>query len=301
MQAIRFYSFYFFSWLFAQLPLWVLYGFSNAAAFVMYYFVRYRRATVRQNLANSFPDKALKEIIKIEKRFYIHLADLFVESFFQLHASKKRVKKLCKFNNIELLHKYFDKGNSVIVAAGHYCNWEILALFGEVNKHLTIGIYKPLVNKYYENLLNKGRQKFGGVPVPMQDTFKTAISYHNQGKLFFLGLISDQTPAKRDIHYWVTFMNQETPVFLGVEKIARKLNQPVFFCNVKKVRRGRYEVDLELLCENPLETKPYEITTLHVKALEKLIRQAPEYWLWSHRRWKYKRSDYPNQTLAANG
>lgn len=293
-QAISFYTFYFFSWLLAMLPLKVLYGLSYLGALILYHIVRYRRKTVALNLKNSFPERSRRELKKIELKYYLHLSDLFIEFIYQLHRSPKVASRLCEFKNIELLNSYYDKGKSVIVAGGHYGNWEILGMLGSVCKHITFGIYKPLENKYYEKYTNKAREKFGGVTLAMQDTFKTAISYHQQGKLFFLGLISDQTPGRHDIHYWTTFLNQDTPVFLGVEKIARKLDQPVFFCNMRKIKRGKYVVEFELLCDNPKNTQPYEITELHVRALERLILKAPEYWLWSHRRWKYKRKDYQN-------
>ena len=159
------------------------------------------------------------------------------------------------------------------------------------DKHVTIGAYKPLKNKHFENFINKSRQKFGGFPVPMHDVVRMALKMSQEGKPFFLGLISDQTPAKGDIRYWTTFLNQDTPVFLGTEKIAKKTNQPVLFCNMRKLSRGRYEVDFVVLTENPKDTKPYEITEMHVRELEKLIRETPEYWLWSHRRWKHKRKN----------
>ena len=138
-------------------------------------------------------------------------------------------------------------------------------------------------------MLNKARERFGGVPVLMNDTFRTTIKFIKEGKPVLLGLISDQTPPSADIRYWTTFLNQETAVFLGVEKIAQKLDLPVFFSIMKKTRRGRYVVDFKLLTDKPRECKPYEITEMHVRALEEEIKEHPEYWLWSHRRWKHKR------------
>lgn len=289
MGAISFYLFYISTFLLSLLPLRVLFVLSDISYLIIYYLARYRRKTVAFNLKNSFPQKSPKELKRIEKKFYKHFCDLFFETLYLLHAPKKRALKMCKFKNIEILQNYYPKGKSLIIATGHYSNWEILNVFGHYLEHKVLGVYKPLENKRMEKLITDFRERYGAIAVPMQDSFRTVISYHQQNKLFFLGLISDQTPAKPEIKHWVTFLNQDTPVFMGVEKIAIKTNQPVFFCNLRKVSRGRYEVEIDLLCENPKDTKPFEITDMQVRALEKLIHEAPEYWLWSHRRWKYKR------------
>ena len=275
----------------AFLPLRVLFLLSDLNFFFIYYVFGYRKKTVRENLKNSFPDKTDKELKKIERRFYRHFCDLFVEVNYSLFVSNRRVKKMVTFKNIDLINEFYDKGKSVIVTGGHYGNWELLNLFSLYVKHTVIGAYKPINNKHFENFINKSREKFGALPVPMHEVARMALKMSQEGKPFFLGLISDQTPVKGDIRYWTTFLNQDTPIFLGTEKIAVKANQPVLFCNMRKIKRGRYEVELELLTENPKETKQYEITEMHVKALERLIQEKPEYWLWSHRRWKHKRTN----------
>lgn len=289
MKTILFYLFFIATRLIASLPLKGIHIISDIAYFFTYYIFRYRRKTVEVNLRNSFPEKSPIERKKIERAFYKHFSDLFWENIYMFHARKEDVIKMCKFNNIEILKKYYPLGKSVIIATGHYSNWELFCLFAHYLDHKVIGIYKPVENKKFEGFINNFRERFGAIAVPMHDAFRTVISYNQQGQLFFLGLISDQTPARSEIHYWTTFLNQDTPVFLGVEKIAVKTNQPVFFCKMRKVARGKYEVDIDLLCENPKETKPFEITEMHVRALERLIYEAPEYWLWSHRRWKFTR------------
>ena len=291
MDRIFFYFFFISVRLLAFLPLRVLFVLSDINFFFVYYVFGYRKKTVRENLKNSFPDKTEKELKRIELLFYRHFCDLFVEVNYVLFVSKRRATKMVTFKNIDIINKYYEEGKSVIVAGGHYGNWEILNLFSLYVKHTVIGAYKPINNKYFENFINKSRERFGAMPVPMHDVARMAIKMSQEGKPFFLGLLSDQTPAKRDIRYWTNFLNQDTPVFLGTEKIAKKTNQPVLFCGMRKVKRGRYEVELELLTDNPKETKQYEITEMHVKALERLIQDKPEYWLWSHRRWKHKRKN----------
>lgn len=295
MQALFFYTFYVFSWLLAQLPFRVIYILSDLLAFIMYRIAGYRRTVVRENLHKSFPEKSLKEIIAIEKKFYTHFADLFLEDIIMLHASKRRVLKMCKFVNPEILDQFYDKQKSVILALGHYGNWELMSLISAHIKHIALGVYKPLANKRFERLLNSSRMRFGGVPVAMNDAFKTVISRVKAGDLVLLGLISDQTPASGDIRYWTNFLNQDTPVFLGVEKIAAKLDLPVLFSKMRKVSRGRYELTFEVLCTNPKSFAQYELTNLHVQVLENQIIEQPEHWLWSHRRWKRKRNTVSNE------
>lgn len=292
MDRLFFYFFYISVRLLAFLPLRVLFVLSDINMFFIYYIFKYRRNTVRKNLKKSFPEKSRTELKRIEWQFYRHFCDLFVEVNYTLFVSKRRAKKLVTFKNIELIDKLYDEGKSVIIAGGHYGNWEILSLFALYVKHTVIGAYKPLNNKHFENFINKSRERFGALSVPMNDVARMAITMSQEGKPFFLGLLTDQTPAKSDIRYWTTFLNQETPVFLGTEKIAKKTNQPVVFFKMRKVSRGRYEVELELLTDNPKDTKPYEITEMHVKALERLIQETPQFWLWSHRRWKHKRKNF---------
>lgn len=289
LHAISFYIFKILTFPFKFMPLRWLYVISDLMYIIIYKILKYRVDVVKKNLRNSFPEKSEKELLEIERKFYRHFCDLFIEQFYIMYASPEQAKRLFKIKNIALLDQYYEKGNSLVVAGGHYGNWELYSLLGLYLKHHLLGVYKPLTNKYYERFLNKARERFGAITVPMKETARTAIEYARDGKLFFLGLIADQTPARGEIRYWTTFLNQDTPVFLGTEKIARKLNQPVFFCNMRKVKRGFYEVELELLTNTPLQTKPFEITEMHVHALERLINEAPEYWLWSHRRWKHSR------------
>ena len=237
--------------------------------FGVYNIIRYRRKIVATNLRNSFPQKSEAERKAIEKKYYKHLCDMCVEVIHILHASPNTARKMANFKNIELVNNFYNQGKSVIVAAGHY---------------------KPQTNKNFEHFINTNRERFGCIPVCMYDIARTAIKMNNNQQPFFLALFADQTPASGEIRYWTNFLNQDTPVFLGTEKIARKTKQPVLFCNVYKPYRGHYEVEFEVLTDNPADTSPNQITELHVHALERLITQTPELWLWSHRRWKRKRN-----------
>lgn len=299
MGKILFGLFYGFTWLLAQLPMVITHGLADISFIILYYIVRYRRKVVRKNLTNSFPNKSLLEIKKIERKFYRHLSDLFYESFYLLHASTKRAVKRCKFNNPEIFHKLYAEGKSAILVSGHYGNWEMYAQIGNKVKHASLGVYKPLTNKYFEVLMNNARKRFGGIPVPMVDTLRAILDCKQKGKPFLLGLVSDQTPPSNQIQYWTHFLNQDTAVYLGIEKIAQKFDLPIYYCSMQKIKRGKYEIDFELLTDCPKSFDQYELTKLHTKRLERQIQEKPEYWLWSHKRWKRKRKPETNLSTTS--
>ena len=297
MEAILFILFYGFTWLIAQVPLVIIHRFSEFTYLIMYYLVRYRRKVVRKNLFNSFPNKTTKEIKRIEKKFYLHLCDLIFENFFLLHASHKRATKRCNFKNPEIFNQLYEQQKSGILVSGHYGNWELYALIGGHVKHTAIGVYKPLTDKRTERMMNKARIRFGSAITPVHKTLRSIVDYKKRNDPFLIGLVADQTPPSREIHYWTRFLNQDTAVYLGIEKIAQKFDLPVYFCNMKKIKRGKYEVEFTLITSKPTELAPYEITNMHTRLLEEQIIKEPEYWLWSHRRWKRKPKNKLNDTL----
>ena len=288
MGSILFALFYGFTWLVAQTPLIIIHRLSEIVYLIMYYVVGYRRKIVRKNLTNSFPNKTKKEIIRIEKKFYLHLSDLLFENFFLLHASRKRALKRCKFKNMEIFDKLYEQNKGAILVSGHYGNWELFALMSNQTKNTTIGVYKPLSDKRTERMMNNARIRFGCSIIPVQNTLRTVIDYTKREEPFLLIMIADQTPPSKEIQYWTQFLNQDTAMYLGIEKIAKKFDLPVYFCDMKKVKRGQYEVEFKTVTSNPTELGPYEITNIHTRLLEEQIINQPEYWLWSHRRWKLR-------------
>lgn len=296
MGKILFSLFYGFTWLIAQIPTKATFVLSDLIYLVIYHIAGYRRRVVRKNLTNSFPDKSQDDIIRIEKAYYHHLCDLFLENFFLLHASRQKASKHCKFNNLEIFDKLYAEGKSAILLSGHYGNWEFFALIGNQVQHALLGVYKPLSNKNFEVMMNRTRKRFGGILVPMKDTLRAIVDCNKKGQPFLLGLIGDQTPPAKHIQYWTKFLNQDTPVYLGIEKIAQKFDLPVYFSDMKKIRRGYYEVNFELITDKPKSLSEHELTEMHTHRLEKQIKENPEFWLWSHRRWKHK----PKTTTKAN-
>ncbi len=273
-------------WLIAWLPLRALFVLSDLVFIAVYRIVKYRREVVRENLVRSFPEKDLSEIRRIEKGFYKHLCDSFVEWIYPLHRSAKTLEKHYRFRNPELINDLYDRGKSVAGVLGHYGNWEFLSLLPLYVNHEVWALYKPLKNKNFDKLIHDLRSKFGVRMVPDNQGFRKLKERKDAGALTLTYFLADQSPQKSKIKYTTPFLNRSAPIFLGPEHIATRLDMAVVFFDIRKVKRGRYEVEFKLLTENPKETKPYEITELHVRALENAIRKDPVPWLWSHRRWK---------------
>lgn len=275
----------------AFFPLRILYIFSDLFYPIVYYVIRYRKEVVFKNLHNAFPEKTDKEIEHIAKKFYRHFCDLFVEIIKLLHISHEEISKRMKYRGANPFLEEFEKNKMVLGVLGHFNNWEWGSALGMKGPYQFASIYKPLTNKYFDKLMIKIRAQFGGELIPMAKTGRIMANYMRDGKLTVFNFIADQAPVKSEIQYWTTFLNQDTPVYLGIEKLALKTHQPVYFGKFIKVKRGYYEAVVEKLCDDCNDLPPHELTERHLKALEAAIRENPEYWLWSHRRWKIKKED----------
>jgi KDO2-lipid IV(A) lauroyltransferase len=280
----------FFLYLISLLPFWFLYLIADVLFIILYYITGYRRKVVEDNLRNSFPEKSEKERKLIEKKYFRYMADLIVESIKAISISATDAERRMKPTNPELVEHYLNNGKSIICVASHYGNWELGVLsFGLLTEKRRIGIYKPQSNEVFTDFFNNTRSRFGTTMISMKQTLRKLIEYKNEPTITLFG--SDQTPVKHEINYFTTFLNQPTAVFLGAEKLSKMANSVVLFHQINFIKRGYYTYTFITLFENPGETKPYEITDAHVKYLEGIIREKPEYWLWSHRRWKFKPED----------
>ncbi|MES2457261.1 MAG: lauroyl acyltransferase [Bacteroidota bacterium] len=269
------------------LPLSILHSFATLGYLLLYRIFGYRKQVVRRNLTSSFPEKTPEEILQIEKTFFKYLASLIFEVI-KLHSiSNKELEKRVKFNNLELVQAYFDRGENVLACTGHYGNWEMgMMALGLKIPGKAFVIYKPLSNTIFDEWFYKWRTRTGNIFVPMRQTLRSLASTRNQTTMFcFAG---DQTPASGDTSHWLQFLNQPTPVLEGLEKIALQTNRPVIYFNMQPVKRGYYEVDCTLISEKPKETREHELTEKTFGFLEQVIQHSPPYWLWSHRRWKHK-------------
>lgn len=289
MSSVGYYLTLPFLYFISILPFPIFYGLSDVVYLLLYRVFGYRRKVVYANLKNAFPNKTEQEIKLIEKNFYKYLCDLFLETLKTLTISKEEAVKRCSFddNTIELFKKLNDQKKSCIIVMGHYGNWEWAGnTFSLINKQQLYVIYHPLSNQHFDKFMYNMRTRFGSKLYAMKDVVREMIK--NKNEINATAFIADQTPAPESA-YWTTFLNQDTPVFWGTEKIAQKLNYPVVYVTVNRVKRGYYKVSTEILVEEPKATKEGEISELHTKKLEKDIIAHPEYWLWSHRRWKHKR------------
>jgi len=280
----------FFLYLISLLPFWLLYLLADLLFLILYYAPGYRRKVVHDNLTNSFPEKAPGEIKAIGKRYYRYMADLMVETIKMLTISEKEVLKRMRLTNPELIEKYYKEGRSMFAAVGHYCNWELCVLrFSLIPEYQKIMVYKPLNDKESDSYYKKMRGRFGVLLVPMRNTLRKLVELKNE--LTFTVLASDQAPVKHEAQYFTQFLNQPTAFFMGAEKMGVMFDSVVLFGDVKYLKRGYYEYTFVPLTDKPKETQPNEITELYVKHLEDMIKREPQFWLWSHKRWKYKPED----------
>ena len=278
-----------------KLPFCVLYLLSDIFYFLVYYIVRYRRKVVRDNLVKSFPEKELKEIVKIEKRFYSSLCDWFVEVIKYYGMDEKEIRKRMVVTGLEETRRVLAEGRSCVCYMGHLFNWEYvtsLALYFN-DKDLVVGdIYHPLENRMFDRLIKKMRDQYGAESITMANTLRRIVQISKEKKKFLIGFIADQVPTWESIHHWVDFLHRDTPVFTGTEKIARRTGAALFFVKMKRVKRGYYTAHFELFAEDASKMAEFEPTNRYYELLEKEIKENPELWLWTHNRWKRTREGY---------
>lgn len=269
----------------------ILYAKSNVWYFLLYRVAGYRKEVVLRNLRNSFPDKDEKELKRIAGLFYRHLCDLIVESIKLFSISEKQLKKRMHCVNPEIFEPYKDR--TVVLIGGHYSNWEWYAAFANLHTpQQAVALYTPIHNTFLDNKMKKARERLG---IQMKHA-RTMASVYRDSKRTPLAVIyaTDQNPPNRDAAYWMEFLYQDTGVFMGTEHFAVKGNHPVIYGELRKPKRGHYEVEYKVLTDHPSDTTFGEVTRLHTKALEATIQKRPELWLWSHKRWKNKRPNNAN-------
>ncbi len=267
-------------------PFWILQLNSHFMAFVLYHVVGYRKKVVYSNLHKCFPEKDDKEIIKIARKFYLHLSDVILETLKGFYMSESQLKKRWKVLNPEALDKYFSEGRDVINLASHYGNWEwgILAVDMQI-KHQTVSIYMPMTNVLMENWSRKKRERFGMQMISIKGTRDFFMSKKEKPSSIILA--ADQNPTNIQKSIMAKFFGYDTPCLHGAEEYSRTQNIPLVYFDVQKVKRGYYTLEIIDMIENPAETKYGEVTQKYMAKVEEIIRRKPEYYLWSHRRWKH--------------
>lgn len=286
-----FYLFYAFIWLIAWLPLGILYLFSDMIYCLVYYLVRYRKKVVRENLVYSFPNKSLKEIKKIERKFYRYFCDTIFETIKKIHISDEELKKRMVYSGLHLIEKYFAEGKSVFLMTAHYGNWEWFGTYALTipKGSILLQIYRQQKSQKFDSFMYSLRSKIGVVNVEKKHTLRKIIQLKNDGITALIGMLSDQSPGRNGTHHYTNFLNQNTAMLMGTEQLAKKFDYPVFYGKVSRVKRGYYTMDLIPISPVPAQTKEFEITEIYTRMLEKDIENCPYLWLWSHKRWKHTR------------
>jgi KDO2-lipid IV(A) lauroyltransferase len=289
MQLLLFIIVYPMIWLISILPFRLLYIFSDFVCFLVYNVFGYRKKVVRQNIAMALPHLSEKERLAIEKKFYSHLCDMFLEMIKTMSISQKEMEKRFVFTNLDLYLDLEKKGKSIALLCAHYASYEWAV---SMNYHITFtgyGVYKKINNKYFDRLIKKIRGRFKATLITTRETIPTIERNAKTGHLGVFGLASDQSPQATKAHHWAPFMGIETPVHTGAEMLAKRFDMNVIFLKNKKVKRGYYEATFELMAENPKEVPNYEISDDFLRRVEKQILEAPEFYLWTHKRWKHKK------------
>jgi Kdo2-lipid IVA lauroyltransferase/acyltransferase len=275
----------------SYLPFFILYGISDFMYFFIKNVIRYRRKVITENLRNSFPEKSEKEIARIRRKFYSHFCDMLLEGLKAYSISKNSLEKRIVFKNLDLFDKYYNEGKSVINLGMHYNTWEWSSLMTDKVKFEYLVIYSPVKgNQAFENFLRKSRERYSARLIPRDFSTRAVIEFSKLEKPQLIGLVADQSPPP-NTKSWIRFLNQETGFFSGPEKIAFRTKQPIVFEHAKKVGRGRYEVYHYPIFENYDGVEPKDILIKYARKMEEIISEKPEYYLWSHRRWKRKRPE----------
>jgi KDO2-lipid IV(A) lauroyltransferase len=290
-------------YLVSLLPFWVLYRLSDCFYCLLYYVVGYRKKVVRENLASSFPEKSAEELRKIEQGFYHFLCDYVVESLKMMTISDSNLRKRMVYKNVELFDQCVEVGQSCAIYLGHYCNWEwVTSMPLWVTPKAQCGqIYHPLENLVTDLLFLRMRQRHGARCITMQDTLRFLLKSQQEKQPVIIGYIADQKPYWTNIHHWVDFLNHDTPVLTGTDRILRKMNHAVIYCDIQRVRRGYYVATYKMMTREPGKMKDFELTDMYFKMLEESIRRAPEYWLWSHKRWSRTHEEFDRNWEVVDG
>ena len=276
----------------SMLPMPVLYLFSDILYFFVYHVAGYRREVVRTNMTNSFPDKTEEEIKNLESRFYHFLADYFAETIKIAGMPQKEVAKHAVIKNPKIIFDLIDKGHSCFVlTAGHYGNWELFSASGLYfqDRASLDHVYRPLKNKAFDKLFIYLRTRFNSPGIKKDEVARTIIDIKRKKSNNIVTLVADQTPSKEYLEYWTTFLNQDSAILLGPEKMAKKFDIPILFADMIRVKRGYYTLELKLITDTPKEAPDYFITDEFVRLMNACIMRDPAYWLWTHKRWKHKR------------
>ena len=275
-------------WLLSILPFRILYLLSDILYYLIYYIIGYRKKVVLSNLKLAFPEKTNQELIRIRQKFFRHFVDIFIEMIKSFTISKNELAKRCVYPNIDVLNDLYKDGKSIILVGSHYANWEWLFGLSSFTNYKCYTAYTKVSNTYFNNKILKSRSRFG-FSLKQTGRIIAEIESNKKAKIQSIyGLISDQSPQLRKAIYWNHFLNVKVPLHTGAETLAKKHNLTVVMISTKKVKRGYYENSFRIITKEPNKFPDFELTDIFHKETEKLIRSQPEYYFWTHKRFKHK-------------
>lgn len=292
MKNLTYYLSFALWFIISLLPLWVFYRLSDGLYYLVYHVVRYRRRVVYANLRSSFPEKSEAEIERIAKDFYSFFCDYIVETLKLFSMGEKNMRKRMKFEGLDQVREDFANGRSASAYLGHYCNWEWISSLGLHLDEQCGQIYHPLENATLDRLFLYMRGRFKAQSIKMDDTFLTILKWKKEGRKNIVGYIADQVPGYNNIHYWADFLHHDTPVFTGAERISKIMDTAVYYIDVERPRRGYYVARFIKIADSLNEHPVFFATEQYFRLLEQNIQRAPQYWLWSHKRWKRTREEF---------
>lgn len=273
--------------LIAMLPFGVLYFISDILYGLVYKVVGYRKKVVRKNLRNSFPEKSKSELMHIEKEFYRHLCDYFVETIKTLRITDKEIRERMVFENIDVIDELTKDGNSCLLSMGHYGNWEwIPSIILHIPERIKLGmVYKRLSSKDFDDLFLRIRARFGPKAIEMKSIYRTIVRNRNEGVTMLLGFLNDQRPRKHANEYWLKFLNQDTLAQTGMERIASQMGFAVAYLDIVKVKRGYFKCSVSAITPDASKEDEHFVTDTYTRKLEQTIKNNPAYYLWTHNKW----------------
>ncbi|MCX8532276.1 lysophospholipid acyltransferase family protein [Chryseobacterium luquanense] len=277
-------------YLISKLPLKILYIFSDIIFFLNYYLVGYRKKVITQNLKNSFPEKSDEEIAEIRKKFYLNFSDYLAETIKSFSISETETRVRIQYINQHLFHEAKAEGKNIILMAGHVFNWEWMNAFAPVTpqKH-SHPVYRKVNSSFWEDQMKKVRSKFGNEPLEANEVILNIFRNKNDGDTIYL-FVADQTPHVAHVNYGLKFLNQRTPAFIGYDKLATRMDLAFIYCDMKKVKRGFYQVNYHRIYPDGEKFVKNEVVRKFHHLLENTIKKNPDNYLWSHRKWKYQDS-----------
>ena len=305
---VAFWAIYGTWYLLSLLPLWVHYLISDILFVLVAYVMRYRRRVISKNLSAAYPDKSEKELKKLRMQFYRHFCDILVETVKYTSITDKNIMRRMTFAGADKVAEILNSGQSVALLLGHYGNWEwvsslVLWVRPLITNNSVMGqIYHPLENEVMNRVVLKARSRMGSDSVSMNGTLRWILGNKREGRPTILGYINDQVPTWLNIHHWLTFLNhKDTPVFTGIERIVHSQGQAAVYVDVKRVGRGRYECEFQVITRDPSTMGEFELTDIYFRHMEQTINRAPQYWLWSHNRWKRTREEFDRRFKVVDG